>query len=131
MPSHVILNIDSQKFTLEPMAEEKKIVKSNMSRKINPLVFNRQDKIEIDEKKSKVNPLKFAGLHDHSRCVQAIEGDIKIDHDADLLNNEGDPLEEFVIEETLTDHSRCTLPWSESWEDTEECLDITDVLLRQ
>ncbi len=102
-----------------------------MSRKINPLVFNRQDKIEIDEKKSKVNPLKFAGLHDHSRCVQAIEGDIKIDHDADLLNNEGDPLEEFVIEETLTDHSRCTLPWSESWEDTEECLDITDVLLRQ
>lgn len=92
------------------------------------MVFHRQDKIEYDEERSKINELKFSGLHDHSKCVQATDGELKIDHDADLIDNEGDPLEEFETYENLTDHSKCTLAWQEDWEDANECQDLFDNL---
>ena len=58
-----------------------------------------------------------------------LQDDLKIDQDADLIDNEGDSLEEFQAPEYLTDHSRCTLAWSEDWEDTNQEIELKDVLL--
>ena len=59
---------------------------------------------------------------DHTKCVKPTKDDIKINHDADSIDIEGDPLEEFETKqyENLTDHSNCTLAWTENWEDTAE-----------
>ena len=59
---------------------------------------------------------------DHSKCVKAIEGELKIDHDGELIENEGDHLEEFETKksEELKDHSKCTLAWEENWGDDGE-----------
>ena len=59
---------------------------------------------------------------DHKNCVKPTKGDIKINHDTDLIDIEGDPLEDFETKqyENLTDHSNCTLAWTENWEDTTE-----------
>lgn len=93
-----------------------------MEKKINPLVFNRQDTIEHDEEGSRKVPLKFEGLHDHSKCIKASENEIKADHDADLIEIEGDPLEEFEdpMYSKLTDHSECVLLWEDQWEEYDE-----------
>ena len=59
---------------------------------------------------------------DHSKCVKALPNELKIDHDANLIEGEGDPLEEFNDPRygILVDHSKCTLPWTEDWEEFEE-----------
>ena len=72
-------------------------------------------KVRIDMNESKFND-------DHTKCVKTTEGDLKIDHDANLIDIEGDPLEDFKMKlnENLIDHSSCTLAWTENWEDTAE-----------
>ena len=57
---------------------------------------------------------------DHSNCVRALPNELKIDYDASLI--EGDPLEEFNDPRygNLVDHSKCTLAWTEDWEEFEE-----------
>ena len=58
---------------------------------------------------------------DHSKCVRALPNKLKTDHDANLIDGEGDPLEEFEFNdpryENLVDHSKCTLAWTEDWEE--------------
>ena len=72
-------------------------------------------KVRIDMNESKSND-------DHTKCVKPTEGDLKIDHDANLIDIEGDPLEDFKMKqnENLIDHSSCTLAWTENWEETAE-----------
>ena len=72
-------------------------------------------KVRIDMNESKFND-------EHTKCFKPNEGDLKIDHDVNLIDIEGDPLEEFETKqyENLTDHSNCTLAWTENWEDTAE-----------
>ena len=72
-------------------------------------------KVRIDMNESKSND-------DHTKCVKPTKGDLKIDHDANLIDIEGDPLEDFKTKqyENLTDHSSCTLAWTENWEETAE-----------
>ena len=59
------------------------------------------------------------------------KGDLKIDHDANLIDIEGDPLEDFKMKlnENRIDHSSCTLAWTENWEDTaEDSIELDKVL---
>ena len=68
---------------------------------------------------------------DHTKCVKPTKGDLKIDHDANLIDIEGDPLEDFKMKlnENLIDHSSCTLAWTENWEDTaEDSIELDKVL---
>ena len=99
-----------------------------MSERENPLVFNRQDKIEKDEDKSETKDLKFKGLHDHSQCLRK---DPEKFQDGDLIENEGDTFEDFNIDEGQTDHSKCTTIWEETWEDSNDGDDLSNVLLGQ
>jgi hypothetical protein len=73
-------------------------------------------------KKLRLEMNKAKSNDDHIKCVKPTQGDIKINHDADLIDIEGDPLEEFETKqyENLTDHSNCTMAWTENWEDTTE-----------
>ena len=102
-----------------------------MSEKVNPLVFNRQDKIEIDEERKNTDDLKFKGLHDHSKCIQANDKEINVDHDANLIENEGDPLEEFDTDEkSNSHHARCKTVWLENWEDAADEEELSEKLPR-
>ena len=38
---------------------------------------------------------KVESSNDHSKCVIATNNEVKVDYDAQLIDNEGDPLEEF------------------------------------
>eukprot|EP00093_Oithona_nana_P010538 10538.XXX_281485_281028_1 [CDS] Oithona nana genome sequencing. len=61
---------------------------------------------------------------DHASCIRVSQSELLVDHDAELLDIEGDPLEEFEV--TKSDkvdkviHSRCTLAWQETWEDSDD-----------
>ena len=38
---------------------------------------------------------KVKSANNHSKCVIATNNEVKVDHDAQLIDTEGDPLEEF------------------------------------
>ena len=92
------------------------------------LIRQNSIKKNSDEKDSKLK-----ALHDHSRCVKALPNELKIDHDADLIEGEGNPLEEFnePMYENLIDHSKCTLAWTEDWAEAEEIELSKSLLLGQ
>ena len=101
------------------MTSSKNLVKSQDYKIVkNSLVISCKKKIgkvRLDMNEAKSND-------DHTKCVKPIKEDIKINNDADLIDIEGDPLEEFETKqyENLTDHSNCTLAWTENWKDTIE-----------
>ena len=101
------------------MTSSKNLVKSQDYKIVkNSLVISCKEKIG----KVRLNMNEAKSNDDHTKCVKPTKGDIKINHDADLIDIEGDPLEEFETEqyENLTDHSNCTLAWTDNWEDTTE-----------
>jgi hypothetical protein len=101
------------------MTSSKNLVKSQDYKIVkNSLVISCKKKIgkvRLDMNEAKSND-------DLNKCVKLTKDDIKINHDADLIDIEGDPLEDFETKqyENLTDHSNCTLAWTENWEDTTE-----------
>ena len=101
------------------MTSSKNLVKSQDYKIVkNSLVISCKKKIgkvRLDMNEAKSND-------DLNKCVKLTKDDIKINHDADLIDIEGDPLEEFETKqyENLTDHSNCTLAWTENWKDTIE-----------
>jgi hypothetical protein len=55
------------------------------NKKIYPLVFNMQDKIDYDTDRAKINPVEFQGCHDHSQCIILTEDEVKKNIDGDLI----------------------------------------------
>ena len=80
---------------------------------------------------TKLNCLKLRDSD--SKCVRATKKELIVDHDGELIDNEGDPMEEFETKagEKKSNHSNCTLAWRENWEDVEDDNDFSKNLQPQ